>query len=129
MTLAEILANGPTNSYSARIIDIASRINRAMADVIVCKRLTSIIERWNFTLGVTIVDSDTWTTYGYNKTYNSLEFDQLTNWGRWLSINPVKPIGNPNPLTIIGQSEFIEEENDIPLDKEIEFMLELIGKS
>lgn len=128
MSLAEILANGPTNSYSARFVNIASRINRAMDDAIVCKQLTSVIERWNFSLGVTIVNSDAWTKYGYDSTYEDLDFDRQTGWGKWLSVNPILPAGNPNPFTLIGQTEDDEEEEDIPLDQEIDFMLNMIGK-
>lgn len=128
MSLAEILANGPTNSYSARFVNIASRINRAMDDAIVCKQLTSVIERWNFSLGVTIVNSDAWTKYGYDSTYEDLDFDRQTGWGKWLSVNPILPAGNPNPFTLIGQNEDDEEEEDIPLDQEIDFMLNMIGK-
>lgn len=86
-------------------------------------------------MGVLIVNKDIWVKGRYNTTYNGLMFDQQTNWGKWLSINPINPKGNPNAQTIInsnpgneGDEEDEEEEDEIPLDEEINQLLKLIGK-
>lgn len=133
--LAELLASGPTNSYSARFVDISSRLNRSLKEAIVCKHNTTIANGWDFTMGVLIVNKDIWVKGRYNTTYNGLMFDQQTNWGKWLSINPINPKGNPNAQTIInsnpgneGDEEDEEEEDEIPLDEEINQLLKLIGK-
>ena len=51
---------------------------------------------------------------GYDGIYNTLKFDQATNWGDWLSINPLKPTGNPDPSTYTeaGEEEEGEEEGE-----------------
>lgn len=126
--LSELMAGGRSNSYSARFINISSRINRSLKDVIVSEYSTTASSGWKFSLGVTVVDKEAWTRNGYYKTYSGLKFDQQTGWGEWLSINPVAPKGNPNPFTISGVSDDEEEEPEIPLEEEIEEMLKMIGK-
>lgn len=145
----ELLTCGDTHSYSARFVDIASRINRSMKEAIVFKHSSTISGALDFSMGVTIVSKDTWTKHGYDTTYNGLKFDQLTSWGKWLSKNPLNPTGNPNPMTIIGanggnegegegegEGEDGEDgedgengEEEITLEEEIEQMLNLIGRN
>ena len=135
-------ANGGVNNYSAKFVDISSRINRAFNNTIVCKQLTSSIknEKHDLTMGVTIVDKDIWveldgehyadTDYNYQMAYDELVFQQKTGWGNWLSVNPVTPTGNPNPLTYANVPEDDGEESQKPTtQEEIEYILELIGKS
>lgn len=102
--LAEYLANGPTNSYSARLIDASSRINRALNQAIISKHQTSNSIGWDFTMGITVVDKNIWVEKKYDKSYNKLVFDQATNWSKWLAINPFNPTDNPNSLTIIAEN-------------------------
>ena len=97
------------------MVDIASRLKRALKDVIVCKQLSNCLAgKLDLSLSVTIVDNETWETMGYEGIYNTLKFDQATNWGDWLSINPLKPTGNPDPSTYTeaGEEEEGEEEEE-----------------
>lgn len=124
----EILVNGETHSYSAKLIDLASRINRALSNAIVCKELTSAIERMDLSMGITIVDDYVWKERGYDIAYDELLFQKKTGWGDWLAINPILPTGNPNPATITQ----LPEQNDgvrLPVEQEIEYLLNLIGKN
>lgn len=131
---AEILsASGAVHSYSARFVDMASRINRAMSEAIVCKQLSSVINNLSLSIGVTIIDKDFWQNLGYQNAYNELLFEQKTGWGNWLKINPVTPEKNPNPETILGGQDDEEDDNDgqenkPTLEEEIALLLELIGK-
>ena len=103
------------NSYTAKMVDIASRLKRALKDVIVCKQLSNCLAgKLDLSLSVTIVDNQSWETMGYDGVYNALKFDQVTNWGDWLSVNPLKPTGNPDPSTYTeaGEEEEGEEEGE-----------------
>lgn len=134
----EILANGNINNYSAKFVDISSRINRAFENAIVCKQLTSSIKnkKHDLTMGVTIIDKDMWVAfdnryagkdYNYQMAYDELVFQQKTGWGNWLSVNPITPKGNPDPLTYADLPT--EDEETPSLQEEIEYILELIGKN
>lgn len=126
LNFVEILANGETNTYSARFVDISSRINRAFADAIVCKQLTAPIKHVGFTMGVTITDKLVWKHDDYDIAYDELVFQQKTGWGDWLKINPVAPIGNPDPETYCDIPE--DEEMETPsLEDELAYILSLIG--
>ncbi|MBQ2364127.1 MAG: hypothetical protein II288_01025 [Alistipes sp.] len=127
LDFVELLSNGGTNTYSAKLVDISSRINRAFADVIVCKQLTAPISHKNLTMGITIIDKYQWKKQKYNPAYYGLVFQDETNWGNWLEINPVAPAGNPNPLTYYGNPE-MGEEPILSLQEEIDYLLSLIGK-
>ena len=127
LSFVELLANGETNTYSARFVDISSRINRAFADAVVCQQLTSPIAYKNFTMGVTIVDKRVWRREGYDPAYYELMFQLKTGWGNWLKINTAAPTGNPNPLTY-GELPNSVEEQEPPIQEEIDYILSLIGK-
>lgn len=126
LNFVEIIANGNTSTYSARFVDISSRINRAFADAIVCKQLTAPIKHYGFTMGVTIVDKSSWVNDGYDYAYDELVFQQKTGWGDWLKINPVTPIGNPDPETYCDIPED-EEAEEPSLEDDIAYILNLIG--
>ena len=132
---AEILALGEFNSYSAKMIDAASRLKRACKEAIVFKQLTDVIAgKIDLSLAITIVHDSWWKQYGYDAVYPGLRFQQVTNWGNWLSINPIIPSGKLNPNTIIGGSGEDEEgggdeegEENEGIDSEvIEQILEII---
>lgn len=81
-------------------------------------------------MAVTIVDKDMWNLYGYEKEYNDLVFQQKTGWGDWLKINTVAPIGNPDPLKVIGVT--LPEgggSSEPSVEQQIEYILGLIGKN
>ena len=117
------------NSYTAKMVDIASRLKRALNDVIVCKQLSNCIAgKLDLSLSVTIVDNQSWETMGYDGIYNTLKFDQVTNWGDWLSVNPLIPTGNPDPSTYTeaGEEEGEEEEGEGEEGEEVDWILELV---
>ena len=127
---AEIFSNcGYFNSYSAKMVDIASRLKRAFNEAIVCKQLSNAIAgALDLSLAVTIVHDEMWEEYGYHDAYPGLKFQQATNWGNWLSINPLIPTGNPNPSTFGGEYEEEEGEGEEGEDEEgegIEDQLEM----
>ena len=137
-TLVEILAHGVggTHSYSAKFVDISSRINRAFSETIVTKQLTSVLAGANLGMGVTIVNNTVWDAYQYQEAYDTLVFQQETGWGDWLKINPVYPIGNPDPSKIAqsgegedeGEEDEDEEGGEMTDDLWIQYILSLIGK-
>ena len=101
---------GEFNSYTAKFVDMASRLKRAFKEVIVCKQLSNIIEgNLDLSLAVTIVHDEMWVKDKYNTAYPGLKFQQETNWGDWLSINPFMPNGNPNPETFAPDNGTPEE--------------------
>ena len=127
---AEIFSNcGYFNSYSAKMVDIASRLKRAFNEAIVCKQLSNAIAgALDLSLAVTIVHDEMWEEYGYHNAYPGLKVQQATNWGNWLSINPLIPTGNPNPSTFGGEYEEEEGEGEEGEDEEgegIEDQLEM----
>ena len=124
----EILANGNISTYSARFVDIASRIKRAFADAIVCKQITTSIMGLDLSMGVTIVDEYIWDVYDYQPAYDQLVFQQKTGWGDWLKINPITPINNPDPSSFVDIANQDEGDTPLPLDEEIAYLLSLIGK-
>lgn len=123
----ELLANGGVTPYSAKFVDLASRINRASADALICKELTAPISHMDFTFGICIIDKLTWKYTGYSPAYEELEFHKQTGWGNWLKINQVLPVGNPDPSSFVDMSEGVEPE-PIPVEEEIDYLLRLIGK-
>lgn len=113
LNFAEILANGAASTYSAKLVDIASRLNRAFNEVIVYQKLSNIIvNKLDLSLAVTIVDSGRWGEHYYDGIYSKLKFDEVTNWGEWLSINPIVPTGNPNPDTFMDNFEGAGDDED-----------------
>lgn len=141
LNFAEILANGVASTYSAELVDIASRLNRAFNEVIVYQKLSnSIVNKLDLSLAVTIVDAGRWGEY-YDGIYSKLKFDEVTNWGEWLSINPIVPTGNPNPDTFMdnfeGAGDDEDEEDDGEGDEDedggdellIQLVLEIINSS
>ena len=114
----EILANGELTTHSAKLVDIASRINRASANAIVCKYLTAPIKSLNLTMAVTLVDKNTWNTRNYETAYDELLFQQKTGWGDWLKINPINPF-----------KDSPEEDEEEDVEAEIEYFLQLMGKN
>jgi hypothetical protein len=135
-TFVEILANGYLSTYSAKFVDISSRLNRVMSDAIVYKQVTSALSGSDLSMGITIVDLEHWETFGYKEAYDKLAFQQKTGWGDWLEINLVRPYGNPNPDTIMQNGEENPEqpgeepgeEQQPAADVLIDFILTLIGK-
>ena len=127
--LAEYFANGMYSTYSAKLIDVASRMNRAFNDAIVCKNLTAQIMGQTLTMAVTIVDKEMWNSNKYQEAYDKLLFQKKTGWGDWLSTNPVRPTYNPNPYSFIEEEE--GEEGYIPepsFEEELALLLDMIGK-
>jgi hypothetical protein len=130
LNFAEILANGITSTYSAKLVDIASRLNRALNEVIVYQKLSNIIaNKLDLSLAVTIVDGGIWGTW-YDGVYSRLKFDQVTKWGEWLALNPIVPTGNPNPDTFMENFEGVgddeDEEGDDDEDGEDELIIQLV---
>ena len=104
-TFVEILSNC-MSSYTPKMIDISSRLNRAFGQVLVFKELSSIIaSNMQLSMGVNILNSQFWNQYGYGNAYPTLKFHKATNWGNWISANPFMPTGNPNPGTIVGGND------------------------
>ena len=74
------------------------------------KQLSNIIAgSLDLSLAVTIVHDEIWEALKYPSVYSGLKFQQATNWGDWLAINPYMPTGNPNPDNIINNGETPEE--------------------
>ena len=108
---SEILVNGGFNSYTPKLVDISSRLNRALNEAIPCKQVNNTaLQSMNLSLGVTIVNTLVWDKLGYEAAYPGLKFQQATGWGDWISINPYYPTGNPNPDSFASDEE--EEEGD-----------------
>lgn len=128
-SLVELLANGNFSTYSAKFVDISSRINRAFKNAVVCKKLTSPINSLDIAMGVTIVDQKTWNDYQYNTTYDQLLFHQKTGWGDWLKMNPIRPTGNPNPKSYVDFPDYEDTETNPSVEEEIAYLLQLIGKN
>ncbi len=129
-SFVEIMANGNVSTYSAKFVDISSRINRASANAIVCRELTAPIAHLNLTMGITIVDKANWRAFGYSPAYEQLEFHKKTGWGNWLKINPVMTIGNPNPKSYVNIPDFGDSSGTTtPVEEEINYLLSLIGKN
>lgn len=130
-TFVEMLVNGGIHSYSAKVIDISSRLNRAFGEVIVFKELSSIITgKLDLSMGVTILNNQLWKQYNYDDTYPTLKFHKATNWGNWVSINPFLPTGNPYPGLITGGDEDEGGEDDGEddgVDYELLLILEIIN--
>ena len=104
---------GAFNSYTPKFVDMASRLKRAFKEVIVCKQLSNIIAgSLDLSLAVTIVHDKIWEALKYPSVYPGLKFQQATNWGDWLAINPYMPTGNPNPGNITNNGETPEEGGD-----------------
>ena len=126
--LAEFFANGMYSSYSARLIDVSSRMNRAFDDAIVCKTVTSPILGKTLTMGVTIVDKRVWNSKSYQSAYDRLAFQKKTAWGDWLMRNPVTPVENPDPMSFVDESvaddEYMEEPS---FEEELALLLDMIG--
>ena len=123
----QILVNAETHSYSAKFMDLASRINCALSNAIVCKEVTVYADYMNLSMGITIVNDAQWNYWGYNDAYVELLFHDKTGWGDWLEVNPIMPTGNPNPSSIVEIPEF--EEVELTLEQEINYLLSLIGKN
>lgn len=136
LNFAEILANGAASTYSAKLVDIASRLNRAFNEVIIYQKLSNIIvNTLDLSLAVTIVDANRWETQ-YDGIYSRLKFDEVTNWGEWLSMNLIVPTGNPNPDTFMDNDEDEgegegegEEGEDVSDELLIQLVLEIINSS
>lgn len=125
--LAESFANGHYSTYSAQLIDVSSRLNRAFNNAIVCKNVTAPLYGQTLTMGVTIVDKKIWQSQNYQAAYDKLLFQKKTGWGNWLLMNPVTPKDNPNPLSFVEVTE--EEEPTKPsFEEELALLLEMIGK-
>ena len=108
---SEILVNGGFTSYTPQLVDISSRLNRALNEAIPCKQVNNTaLQSMNLSLGVTIVNTLVWDKLGYEAAYPGLKFQQATGWGDWISINPYYPTGNPNPDSFASDEE--EEEGD-----------------
>jgi hypothetical protein len=112
------------------LVDIASRLNRALNEVIVYQKLSNIIaNKLDLSLAVTIVDGGIWGTW-YDGVYSRLKFDQVTKWGEWLALNPIVPTGNPNPDTFMENFEGVgddeDEEGDDDEDGEDELIIQLV---
>ena len=127
----QILVNSRTHEYSAKFVDIASRISRALKNVIVYKDVTAPIEFVDLSIAITIVDKAMWDMDFYEEEYYDLAFQQKTGWGDWLKINPITPIGNPDPLTVLGITlpEYGGESSEPSKEQMIEYILSLIGKN
>ena len=131
---SEILVNGGFTSYTPKLVDISSRLNRALNEAIPCKQVNNPnLQSMNLSLGVTIVNTLVWDKLGYEAAYPGLKFQQATGWGDWISINPYYPTGNPNPDSFVsgedesedgdesdeeGGDDFDDEEGDDDLDDE-----------
>ena len=75
---------GKFNSYTAKLVDISSRLKRAFKDVVVHKQFSNIISgMMDLSLAVTIVHDEMWAKDGYDTAYKKLKFHQETNWGNW----------------------------------------------
>ena len=99
----EMLVNGGYSSYTAKLVDISSRLNRALTEAIVCKQINkAILQDLNLSLSVTIVNNLFWDKLSYGAAYPGLKFQQETGWGNWISDNPYFPTGNPNPDNIFS---------------------------
>jgi hypothetical protein len=99
----EMLVNGGYSSYTAKLVDISSRLNRALTEAIVCKQINkAILQDLNLSLSVTIVNNLFWDKLRYGAAYPGLKFHQETGWGNWISVNPYFPTGNPNPDNIFS---------------------------
>ena len=123
----EILVNGDFNSYTAKLVDISSRLNRAFTQTILCKQVNkTVLQDLNLSLGVTIVCDEFWNNNGYETAYPGLKFQQETGWGNWLSINPYDPTGNPNPNTLFGNIETPDEGEEGLTEEEIALIFEII---
>lgn len=106
--LAEYFASYPQyNPYSAKFVDIASRINRAWNQVAVCNYASRIARQLDFSVSVTIITDSVWIKEGYENTYNKLDFHKITGWGNWLKQNPIPSLKNPNPSIFVpgGQQQ------------------------
>lgn len=101
INFAELFTLYSDVSYSAKFIDIASRLNRSWNEALVCCELSTTLFPHDISVATTIVNSEDWVNKHYNTTYNKLAFDQITNWGTWLSKNPIKPTDNPSPKDFI----------------------------
>ncbi|MDO4746680.1 MAG: clostripain-related cysteine peptidase, partial [Bacillota bacterium] len=106
MDIVEAFTALPYAPYSAKLVDIASRMNRSWNEAVVCNLISKTGQGHDFSVGVTVVGTERWHTEGYDTTYPNLEFDKLTNWSSWMSINYCEPEGNPNPGT------YTPEDND-----------------
>lgn len=96
--LAEYFTSYPLyNPYSAKFVDVSSRMNRAWNQVVVCNETSRIARQLDLSVAVTMVYAQDWQDMGYEKTYEKLEFHKATAWGDWLSDNPIEPKNNPNP--------------------------------
>lgn len=103
---SEILVNGGFTSYTPKLVDISSRLNRALTEAILCKQVNkTVLQSMNLSLGVTIVNTLVWDQLGYEAAYPGLKFQQATGWGDWISINPYYPTGNPNPDSFISDED------------------------
>ena len=127
----QILVNSRTHDYSAKFVDIAGRISRALKNTIICKEVTTPIESMDLSMAITIVDNTMWNSDFYEDEYYDLVFQQKTGWGDWLKINPITPIGNPDPLKVIGATlpEDGGESSGPSAEQMIEYILGLIGKN
>lgn len=105
LQFAELFTTADYNPYSAKFVDISSRLNRSWNAAVVCNQTTNITVGHDFSVGVTIVDDMDWEIKDYDTSYNGLEFDKRTNWGAWLSINPIEPEGNPDPNIFIKENQ------------------------
>ena len=143
LSLAEAMTSteAGVNSYTARFVDMASRLNRAFDKVVIHSEVTPLLVGHPISLAASIVNAELWVAYGYSITYSALEFDRQTNWGKWLSVNPFAPLENPNPAKLAGADQEQEEEGDEEEEEEeeeeeseadiqaaIDALLDLIGK-
>ena len=145
LSFVEILTHfdEKVHSYSARFVDIASRLNRAFDKVIVHNEVTPVLIGCPLAMGVSLVNAQVWAAYGYVTDYPTLNFERQTNWGKWLSINPFTPAENPDPSKFADADEEEEgeeeegeeeegeeqpEEGEADNQDDIDSLLDLIGK-
>jgi hypothetical protein len=108
LNFAELFASmNYATTYNASFITIASRLNRAFDDAIVCKVLSNCISGMDLSMGVAITDAEAWTKFMWDEKYPELKFDQATGWSNWVSKNSFNPTGNPNP-------DFFENPSETP---------------
>lgn len=106
LNLAELFASmNYATTYNASFITIASRLNRAFDEAIVCKVLSNCLSGMDLSMGVAITDANAWSKLTWDKYYPELKFDQATGWSNWVSKNKFNPTGNPNPDSFVNPSE------------------------
>lgn len=95
LNFAELLTGFSGTTYSAKFVDIASRLNRSWNEAVVFNNLSTAIRFLDLSVAVTIVNEEEWKNLHYDTAYDNLLFDQITDWGAWLSKNPIPTPTNP----------------------------------